>query len=105
MRARGGGRPSLFVTLQHSVDERPKIHLDCVKFTPKYRDGVRKVVANLGTGLVNLDRRKMALLRRVTGAMVNFRAFGDKWPGHLTSGSTGIAAASARLCDAPIGWG
>jgi hypothetical protein len=91
--------------LQHPVDKRPKIHLDCIEFTLKYRDRVRKVVANLGTGLVNPNRCKMALLRRVRGAMGNLRDIGDTWPGDLASGLTEIAAAPGGLRDAPIGWG
>ena len=93
----------LFGTLQHAVDKRPKIHLDGVEFTLKYPDRVRKVVDKLGTGLVNLDRCNMALLRRGTGARANLRDIGDRWPrlGDLTSGLTGIAAASAGLRDTP----
>jgi len=58
--------------LQHLVDERSKIHLDSVEFTLAYRDGVRKVVDNLGKGLVNLDRGSMTLPRRMTAATDNF---------------------------------
>jgi hypothetical protein len=45
---RAAARP-IFM-LQHPVDKRPKIHLDGVEFTLKYRDGAWKVVAKLGTG-------------------------------------------------------
>jgi hypothetical protein len=84
--------------LQHPVDKRPKIHLDGVEFTLKYRDRARKVVDKLGTGLVNLDHCRVALIRRGT-----VRDIGDRWPrlGDLTSGLTGIAA-SVGLRDAPI---
>ena len=100
---RGAGpRPALFLTLQHAVDKRPKIHLDGVEFTLKYRDRVWKVVAELGTGLVNHNRCKMALLRRVRGAMGNLRDIGDTWPGDRASGLTEIAAAPGGLRDAPI---
>jgi hypothetical protein len=89
--------------LQHAVDQRPKIHLDCIEFTLKYRDGVRKVVDKLGAGLVNLNRCRMAMLRG-TGTTANLPALGSTWSGwgDLTSRLTGIAAASAGL--APIGW-
>jgi hypothetical protein len=95
----------LFLTLQHPVDKRPKVHLDGVEFTLKYRDRARKVVDKLGTGLVNLDRCNMALLRRGTSTPANLRDIGDRWPrlGDLKSGLTGIAAASG-LRDAPINW-
>jgi len=96
-----------FHALQHLVEKRPEVHLDCVEFTLKYRDGVRKIVDNLETGVVNLDRCKMALLRRTTAAMWNFRDISDSYArlGNLTSDLTGIAAASAGLRDAPISWG
>jgi hypothetical protein len=77
--------------LQHPVDKRPKIHLDGVEFTLKYRDGAWKVVAKLGTGLG---------IRRVRGAMGNLRDIGDTWPGDPASGLTEIAAGGLR--DAPI---
>jgi len=98
-----GPQPALFLTLQHPVDKRPKIHLDGVEFTLKYRDRARKVVDKLGTGLVNLDHCRVALIRRGTGALANLRDIGDRWPrlGDLTSGLTGIAA-SVGLRDAPI---
>ena len=83
---RGRGPPLLFLTLQHPVDKRPKVHLDGVEFTLKYRDGVWKVVAKLGTGLVNPNRCKVALLRRVRGAMGNLRDIGDTWSGDPASG-------------------
>jgi hypothetical protein len=88
--------------LQHPVDKRPKVHLDGVEFTLKYRDGVWKVVAKLGTGLVNRNHCKMALLGRVRGAMGNLRDIGDTWPGDPASGLTEIAAAPGGLRDAPI---
>ena len=100
----GAGRsPPYSFTLQHPVDKRPKIHLDGVEFTLKYRDRARKVVDKLGTGLVNLDHCRVALIRRGTGALANLRDIGDRWPrlGDLTSGLTGIAA-SVGLRDAPI---
>jgi hypothetical protein len=96
-----------FLALQHLFDEWPNVHLDCVEFTLKYRDRVRKVVDNLGTGRVNLGRCKMALLRGMTGAMANNRDIIDTNTslGDLTSGLTGIAAATAGLRDAPISRG
>ena len=36
--------------LQHFVDERSKVRLDCVEFTLEYRDWLGKVVDDLGTG-------------------------------------------------------
>jgi hypothetical protein len=90
--------------LQDLVDERSKIHLDSVEFTLAYRDGVRKVVDNLGKGLVNLDRGSMTLPRRMTAATGNFCDIGElctRWV-NPTSGLTRIAAASAGLRDAAI---
>jgi len=91
---------------QHLVEKRSKVHLDCVEFTLKYRNGVRKVVDNLGTGLVNLARCQMALLRRTTAA-VAIRDISEAYTrlGNLTSDLTGIAEASAGLRNAPISWG
>jgi hypothetical protein len=88
--------------LQHPVDKRPKIHLDGVEFTLKYRDRARKVVDKLGTGLVNLDHCRVALIRRGTGALANLRDIGDTWPGDPASGLTEIVAAPGGLRDAPI---
>jgi len=67
---------------------------------------VRKVVDNLGTGLVNLARCQMALLRRTTAA-VAIRDISEAYTrlGNLTSDLTGIAEASAGLRNAPISWG
>jgi hypothetical protein len=98
-------RPLLFLTLQHPVDKRPKVHLDGVEFTLKYRDRVWKIVDELGTGLVNLDRCNMALLRRGTSTLATLRYIGARSPrlGDLTSALTGIAA-SAGLRHAPISW-
>jgi len=61
------------LVFQHHVDKRPNVHLDRIEFTLEYWDWVRKVVDNLGTGLVNLDGCKMALLGRMTAVMANFR--------------------------------
>jgi hypothetical protein len=88
--------------LQNPVDKGPKVHLDGVEFTLKYRDGVWKVVAELGTGLVNLDGCNMVLLRRGTSVMENLRDIGDTWPGDPASGLTEIVAAPGGLRDAPI---
>jgi len=68
---------------------------------------VRKVVDNPGTGLANLNRRKMVVLRRMTVAIANFRNISDTQTrlSNLTSGLTGIAAASEGLRDAPISRG
>jgi hypothetical protein len=92
--------------LQHLVEKRPKVHLDCVEFTLKYRNGVRKVVDNLGTGLVNLARRSVALLCRMTAAMA-IRDISDAYAmlGSLKLDLTGIAAAFAGRRDAPISLG
>src|ERR1700730_6636854 len=99
---RAAARPLLFLTLQHPVDKGPKIHLDGIEFTLKYRDRVGKVVDKLGTGLVNPNRCKTALLRRVRATMGNLRDIGDTWPGDPPSGLTEIVAAPGGLRDAPI---
>jgi hypothetical protein len=92
--------------LQHLVYKGPKVHLDCVEFTLEYRDGMRKVADNLGTGLVSLARCRIGLLRRTTAAMA-IRDISDAYTrlGNLTSDLTGIAEASAGLRIAPISWG
>src|SRR5713101_6963951 len=82
---------------------QPKVYLDCVEFTLKHRNGARKVVDNLGTGLVSLARCKMGLLRRTTAAMA-IRDLSTRL-GNLKSDLTGIAEASAGFRDAPISRG
>jgi hypothetical protein len=63
--------------LQHPVEKQPKIHLDGVEFTLKYGNGMRKVVANLGTTLVNFGRCKMVVRHRLTAAIGNLHDLGD----------------------------
>ena len=90
-------------TLQHLVNERPKVHLDGVEFTLDYRDGVRKVVDNLGKGLANLGGCERALPRDAAVAVARFLDVIDACTrrGSLMSGRTGITAASRGLRDAP----
>lgn len=54
-------RQVLILTLQHLVDQRPEVRLNCIELTLKYRHGLRKVVGQWNRGLVNLARRKIDL--------------------------------------------
>jgi len=80
--------------LQHLVDQRPKVHLNHLEFTLKYRDGLRKVVDNLGRGLIRFGGWKIDRPRW----MANLLKIGTSF-GNLTRGWTRIIAASATVRD------
>src|ERR1700733_5324386 len=92
-------RPLSFLHMQHLVDQRPKVHLNHLEFTLKYRDGLRKVVDNLGRGLIRLGGWKID--RPCWRAMANLLDIGHPYTAfrNLTGGWTRIIAASATVRD------